>query len=58
MALSCIPVCLVPTLKKGAGAAVADCMGTIITDVIGVMMHGMRGHPSIPKPSFNFKQVS
>ncbi|ETI57712.1 hypothetical protein PPTG_00012 [Phytophthora nicotianae INRA-310] len=60
MALSCMPVCLVPTLKEGAGAAFAGCMGTIITDVIGVavVMHGMRGHPSIPKPDLNFKQVA
>ncbi|CAH0479808.1 unnamed protein product [Peronospora belbahrii] len=60
MALSCIPVCLVPTLKDGAGSAFAGCMGTIITDVIGVgvVMYGMRGHPSIPKPDLNFKQVA
>ncbi|KAG2502487.1 hypothetical protein JM18_009639 [Phytophthora kernoviae] len=60
MALSCMPVCLVPTLKEGAGAAFAGCMGTIITDVIGVavVMHGMRGHPSIPKPDKDFKQVA
>ncbi|KAG2773119.1 hypothetical protein Pcac1_g15836 [Phytophthora cactorum] len=60
MALSCMPVCLVPTLKEGAGAAFAGCMGTIITDVIGVavVMHGMRGHPSIPKPDLTFKQVT
>ncbi|OWY95423.1 Amino Acid/Auxin Permease, partial [Phytophthora megakarya] len=35
------------------------CLGTIITDIIGVgvVMHGMRGHPSIPKPDLKFKQV-
>uniref|UniRef100_A0AAV1TJQ1 Amino acid transporter transmembrane domain-containing protein n=1 Tax=Peronospora matthiolae TaxID=2874970 RepID=A0AAV1TJQ1_9STRA len=60
MALSCAPVCLVPTLKEGAAAAFAGCMGTIIADVIGVgiVLHGMRGHPSIPKPDLNFKQVA
>jgi vesicular inhibitory amino acid transporter len=60
MALTCLPVCLVPTLKEGAGAAFAGCMGTIITDVIGVavVMYGMRGHPSIPKPDLTFKQVA
>ncbi|RLN49091.1 hypothetical protein BBJ29_008747 [Phytophthora kernoviae] len=60
MALACMPVCLVPTLKEGAGAAFAGCMGTIIADVIGVavVMHGMRGHPSIPKPDKDFKQVA
>uniref|UniRef100_A0AAV1U0T1 Amino acid transporter transmembrane domain-containing protein n=1 Tax=Peronospora matthiolae TaxID=2874970 RepID=A0AAV1U0T1_9STRA len=60
MALSCAPVCLVPTLKEGAAAAFAGCMGTIIADVIGVgiVLHGMQGHPSIPKPDLNFKQVA
>ncbi|RLN37437.1 hypothetical protein BBO99_00008866 [Phytophthora kernoviae] len=60
MALACMPVCLVPTLKEGAGAAFAGCMGTIIADVIGVavVMYGMRGHPSIPKPDKDFKQVA
>ncbi|KAG7400349.1 hypothetical protein PHYBOEH_006106 [Phytophthora boehmeriae] len=59
MAVTCLPVCLVPTLKEGAGAAFAGCMGTLIADIIGVavVMYGMRGHPSIPKPDLNFKQV-
>ncbi|KAG2502351.1 hypothetical protein JM16_009710, partial [Phytophthora kernoviae] len=59
MAITCLPVCLVPTLKEGAGAAFAGCMGTLIADIIGVglVMHGMRGHPSIPTPDLNFKQV-
>ncbi|KUF86233.1 hypothetical protein AM588_10002380 [Phytophthora nicotianae] len=60
MALACLPVCLVPTLKEGAGAAFAGCMGTLVADVIGVavVMHGMRGHPSVPTPDLNFKQVA
>ncbi|CAI5707268.1 unnamed protein product [Peronospora effusa] len=60
MALSCIPVCLVPTLNEGAGAAFAGCMSTIITDVIGVgiMMYGMRDHPTVPKPDLNLKQIT
>ncbi|KAG2519495.1 hypothetical protein JM16_007123 [Phytophthora kernoviae] len=60
MALTVLPVCLVPTLKEGAGAAFAGCMGTIIADIIGVavVMHGMRGHPSVPFPELKFSQVA
>uniref|UniRef100_H3H577 Amino acid transporter transmembrane domain-containing protein n=1 Tax=Phytophthora ramorum TaxID=164328 RepID=H3H577_PHYRM len=60
MAVTCLPVCLVPTLKEGAGAAFAGCMGTLIADIIGVsvVMYGMRGHPSVPKPDLAFKQVA
>ncbi|OWZ16247.1 Amino Acid/Auxin Permease [Phytophthora megakarya] len=59
MALMVLPVCLVPTLKEGAGAAFAGCMGTIIADVIGVavVMYGMRGHPSVPSPDLKISQV-
>lgn len=54
-----LPVCLTPTLKEGAGAAFAGCMGTILADIIGVsiLLHGMAGHPSVPTPHLTFKQV-
>ncbi|KAG6950499.1 hypothetical protein JG688_00014132 [Phytophthora aleatoria] len=60
MALMCLPVCLIPTLKEGAGAAFAGCAGTIIADVIGVavVMYGMRGHPTPPSPDIKFSQVA
>jgi vesicular inhibitory amino acid transporter len=60
MALMVLPVCLIPTLKEGAGAAFAGCAGTVIADVIGVsvVMYGMRGHPSVPKPDLGFEQVA
>ncbi|TMW64113.1 hypothetical protein Poli38472_014230 [Pythium oligandrum] len=60
MALSCVPVCLTPTLKEGAGAALAGCLGTIIADVIGVavLLHGMSGHPTIPPPKIELEQVA
>lgn len=60
MALMVLPVCLTPTLKEGAGAAFAGCMGTIIADCIGVavVLHGMSGHPSVPAPQLSFKQVA
>jgi vesicular inhibitory amino acid transporter len=59
MAVTVLPVCLTPTLKEGAGAAFAGCAGTIIADVIGVavVIHGMRGHPSVPEPDLKFQQV-
>ncbi|KAK1940160.1 hypothetical protein P3T76_008483 [Phytophthora citrophthora] len=61
MALMCLPVCLIPTLKEGGGAAFAGCAGTpLIADVIGVavVMYGMRGHPSPPSPDIKFSQVA
>ncbi|ETK70789.1 hypothetical protein L915_21885, partial [Phytophthora nicotianae] len=60
MALTVLPICLVPTLKEGSGAAFAGCVGTIIADIIGVgiVMHGMRGHPSVPYPELKFSQVA
>ncbi|KAG7397818.1 hypothetical protein PHYBOEH_012080 [Phytophthora boehmeriae] len=60
MALMCMPVCMIPTLKEGAGAAFAGCLGTVLADIIGVcvVMHGMRGHPSVPSPDLTFSQVA
>jgi len=60
MTLVVLPVCLIPTLKEGAGAAFAGCAGTVLADVIGVavVMYGMRGHPSIPAPDLKFEQVA
>ncbi|KAK1931478.1 hypothetical protein P3T76_013234 [Phytophthora citrophthora] len=60
MALMVLPVCLIPTLKEGAGAAFAGCAGTIIADCIGVavVIHGMRGHSSVPAPQISFSQVA
>lgn len=60
MGLCVLSVCLIPTLREGAGAAFAGCMGTIIADVIGVavVMHGMRGHPTVPAPDLKFSQVA
>ncbi|KAG6961251.1 hypothetical protein JG688_00009202 [Phytophthora aleatoria] len=59
MALTVLPVCLVPTLKEGSGSAFAGCLGTIIADIIAValVMYGMRGHPSVPFPELKFSQV-
>ncbi|TMW64112.1 hypothetical protein Poli38472_014229 [Pythium oligandrum] len=60
MAVLCVPVCLTPTLKEGAGAALAGCIGTLVGDIIGValLMHGMSGHGTIPKPDIKLEQVA
>ncbi|KAG6943493.1 hypothetical protein JG688_00017579 [Phytophthora aleatoria] len=46
-------------LLEGAGAAFAGCMGILVADAlgIGILMHGMRGHPSAPTPELNSNQV-
>ncbi|EEY67681.1 amino acid/auxin permease-like protein, partial [Phytophthora infestans T30-4] len=50
-------LCIISQME-GSGAAFAGCLGTIIADVIGVgvVMHGMRGHPSVPFPELKFSQ--
>ncbi|KAK1930160.1 Lysine histidine transporter 2 [Phytophthora citrophthora] len=60
MATTVLPLCLVPTLKEGSGVAFAGCVGTLVADVIGVavVMHGMRGHPSVPEVDVSFSQVA
>ncbi|KAG3115102.1 hypothetical protein C6341_g27668 [Phytophthora cactorum] len=59
MALMVIPVCLIPTLKESAGMAFAGCMGTIVADIIAVVVlqWNMRGHSSIPSPDITAHQV-
>lgn len=60
MATSVLPVLLTPTMKEGAAAALAGCLGTLVADIIGagVLLHGMSGHPAIPTPAITFKQVA
>ncbi|OQS00467.1 Amino Acid/Auxin Permease (AAAP) Family [Achlya hypogyna] len=38
MGLSLLPVCLVPTLKEGAGAAAAGAIGTLLADGIALFL--------------------
>ncbi|KAG6615524.1 Amino Acid/Auxin Permease (AAAP) Family [Phytophthora cinnamomi] len=59
MTVTVLPLCLVPTLKEGAGAAFAGCMGTLVADglAIAIIVHGMEGHPSIPTPDLDLGQV-
>ncbi|GLD97385.1 hypothetical protein PINS_up006069 [Pythium insidiosum] len=60
MAVSCIPICLTPTLKEGAAVAFAGCMGTVLSCIVGsiVLLKGMSGHPSVPAPDVSFEQVA
>ncbi|EGZ05491.1 hypothetical protein PHYSODRAFT_533633 [Phytophthora sojae] len=59
MAVTVIPVCMIPTLKEASSAALAGCLGTLVADVIGVSIleWEMRGHPSIPTPDISLHQV-
>ncbi|GMF30165.1 unnamed protein product [Phytophthora fragariaefolia] len=59
MTITVLPLALVPTLKEGAGAAFAGCMGTLIADALGIAIvaHGMSDHPSVPTPELSLSQV-
>ncbi|KAI9990055.1 hypothetical protein PInf_020361 [Phytophthora infestans] len=59
MAVTVIPVCLIPTLKEASSVALMGCLSTVIADVVGVFIleWEMRGHPSIPKPDVSPHQV-
>ncbi|KAE8980899.1 hypothetical protein PR002_g23978 [Phytophthora rubi] len=59
MAVTVVPVCMIPTLKEASSVALAGCLGTLVADIIGVSIleWEMRGHPSIPKPDISLHQV-
>ncbi|GMF59617.1 unnamed protein product [Phytophthora fragariaefolia] len=59
MAVTVVPVCLIPTLKEASSVALVGCLGTLIADVVGVSIleWEMRGHPSIPTPDTSLHQV-
>ncbi|CAH0478270.1 unnamed protein product [Peronospora belbahrii] len=61
MATMLLPIILTPTLKEGAAAAFAGCLGTLLADTIslGVLMNGIGfDHPSVIEPTFEFSQVA
>ncbi|KAF0700063.1 Aste57867_9404 [Aphanomyces stellatus] len=63
MGLSLLPVCLVPTLKEGAFAAAAGCLGTLLADGIALylLVDNMSPIPagvSLPKPEITFGHVA
>ncbi|DAZ92600.1 TPA: hypothetical protein N0F65_000515, partial [Lagenidium giganteum] len=59
MALSLLPVILTPTLKEGAMAALAGCLGTVFADFIAlfVLVDRIGDHPAVIAPEFKFKEV-
>ncbi|OWZ18384.1 Amino Acid/Auxin Permease [Phytophthora megakarya] len=59
MTITVLPLALVPTLKEGAGAAFAGCMGTLIADSLGIAIvaHGMSDHTAVPSPELSVDQV-
>ncbi|TDH74055.1 hypothetical protein CCR75_008180 [Bremia lactucae] len=59
MALTVIPMALIPTMKESTGMALAGCLGTIVADVLGIsiLTYEMRGHPSPPPTNVTAHQV-
>uniref|UniRef100_M4C3V6 Amino acid transporter transmembrane domain-containing protein n=1 Tax=Hyaloperonospora arabidopsidis (strain Emoy2) TaxID=559515 RepID=M4C3V6_HYAAE len=59
MALTVVPVSLIPTMKESTGMAVAGCLGTIVADIVGIaiLFREMRGHPSPPTANASPHQV-
>ncbi|KDO26049.1 hypothetical protein SPRG_08702 [Saprolegnia parasitica CBS 223.65] len=63
MGLSLLPVCLIPTLKEGAGTAAAGALGTILADVIALYilvdeMTPMPANVSPPSPELSVSGVT
>ncbi|KAK1942490.1 Amino acid transporter AVT1I [Phytophthora citrophthora] len=59
MAAMLLPVIVTPTLKEGAYAALAGCLGTVLADAIaiGVLANGIgNDHPSVPHPDISFSE--
>ncbi|OQR98909.1 Amino Acid/Auxin Permease (AAAP) Family [Thraustotheca clavata] len=64
MGITLLPVCLIPTLKEGAGAAAAGCLGTIFADgiALSLLITNMKDvNPtgiSPPGPALGFEPVT
>ncbi|KDO20449.1 hypothetical protein SPRG_14321 [Saprolegnia parasitica CBS 223.65] len=62
MAMTILPICLVPTLKEGAAAALAGCIGTIVADflALGVLVYylGADTGAPIPPPDITFDSIA
>ncbi|OQR89676.1 Amino Acid/Auxin Permease (AAAP) Family [Thraustotheca clavata] len=63
MGITLLPVCLIPTLKEGAGTAAAGAFGTLLADVIAlyVLVDNMTPLPSEvspPTPELTFGGVT
>ncbi|OQR80925.1 Amino Acid/Auxin Permease (AAAP) Family [Achlya hypogyna] len=64
MGVFLLPVCLIPTLKEGAGAAAAGCLGTLVADGVALYLLVINmndknvGGVSTPPPDLSFKSVT
>ncbi|RHY07425.1 hypothetical protein DYB25_000417 [Aphanomyces astaci] len=62
MSISILPIALIPTMKEGAGAALAGCLGTILADfmALGVLVHHLyHATPvSVPTPAISFDSIA
>ena len=63
MGLVLLPICLIPTLKEGAGAAAAGCLGTLLADGIALYLlvdnvNKKNDGLSTPPPDLSFKSVT
>ncbi|OQR81041.1 Amino Acid/Auxin Permease (AAAP) Family [Thraustotheca clavata] len=63
MGIALLPVCLIPTLKEGAGTAAAGAVGTLLADIIAlyILVDNMTPLPSdvsTPSPVLTFGNVT
>ncbi|OQS02023.1 Amino Acid/Auxin Permease (AAAP) Family [Thraustotheca clavata] len=64
MAITLLPVCLIPTMKEGSGMAAAGCLGTIVADAIALalLISNMKDQNPTgitpPSPDLTFKGVT
>ncbi|ETM00637.1 hypothetical protein L917_02658 [Phytophthora nicotianae] len=61
MAAMLLPVIVTPTLKEGAYAAFAGCMGTVLADAIAIAVLAVgigNDHPSVPRPDIKFSEAA
>ncbi|OQR89090.1 Amino Acid/Auxin Permease (AAAP) Family [Thraustotheca clavata] len=64
MGLTLLPVCLVPTMKEGAGLAAAGCIGTLVADgfalylLVTNMNKNNANNLSPPSPALSFDSVA
>ncbi|EEY67381.1 Amino Acid/Auxin Permease (AAAP) Family [Phytophthora infestans T30-4] len=61
MAAMLLPVIVTPTLKEGAYAAFAGCLGTVLADAIAIAVLAVgigNDHPSVPHPDIKFSEAA
>ncbi|KAE9028674.1 hypothetical protein PR002_g10340 [Phytophthora rubi] len=61
MAAMLLPVIVTPTLKEGAYAAFAGCIGTVLADAIAIAVLAVgigNDHPSVPHPDIKFSEAA